>query len=706
MKQTRETANWFILIYQYIVFSLLFLCVVLLIFIVFKSTTILVPDSSGGHFFLPDSTFHNLLVILLFFAACILARKIPVVSQFISRLETDEHFFKQSRRTILFVTGIMALIWVLSTQFVPSSDQLKIQKGVYDLHIQDWSLFLEGEYFYRYPNQYGLLLLSYVFSFLFGSQNYVLFQFMNVAGLLLFLWGLSEICECFGFRRTVQLGVSLEGLVFFPLILYCSYIYGTILGIAFSVLALRSECRFLQRGRFRDAWLSAGFILFAMLIKSNFMIYMIGMIIYALVELIRHRKPAIIVFVFLICISGLFVSFAPRMALEHITGLSLNQPMSSWSWIAMGLSDGRRAPGAWNDLGLYEQAGFRTYEHGILSKQLIKDRVLYFLDNKGDALRFFTQKLAYEWNDPTFQSFWSLRMLKAQINQSSLIWSLVNTNNAYYAAHILNYIQAIHLAGVFFYCILFCREQKICLSILPLIFIGGFIFYIFWEAGPRYTVLFYVLLFPLAFAGYDRLLQCAFVAVSDDKTQQPARRNTIYMQLRCSMPLLCITAVCFIILSGVYAGGRINSLMSDADRYQEYLDALDDSQVLPDGQYILTASNGLSLELNNDESADSGLILGKEPTSFLLHYYQGVTRISIPQNNCCLAAQSNNTDLLTLSAESFSDDESQKWFIKRGEEGNVYILTCARDALTYDVDSGHVYIAPFTWDSSQLWNVS
>ncbi len=558
------------------VFFLFSLCVLFLTFISFINTTMIAPYHFGRYFFLPEHPGFLLLAVFLFIVLLVFLRKLPIVTRFTVRVEEDDAFFLRVRRGILLITGIVAVIWVLSSQLIPfpADDQQAILDGASQLRSGENSLFQPGAYYYRYHNNIGLMLLCYYGSFLFGGQNYVAFQMFNIIALLLLLRELSELCAVFQFGRTVQLTVVLEGLLFFPLILYCSFVYGTMPGLAITLLACRLECRFLQKGRHKDAFFCAACCFLAIIIKSNYQIFLIGMIIVAIIEAIQLQKIKLLM---LPCIMVLIIIFVPtllQVVCEHLAACTLNQPQSAWTWIAMGLSEPPMAPPGYADNALswrlYKDSGFNTEQNAILAKEICSERLVFFLKDRTDAFRFFSQKLTYEWSEPSFQAFWSIIGLESHLELAPWVKFMISWNGQDWACKYLNILQALHLVGVCLYIVLFQRErentQLICM-LLPLIFIGGFVFHIFWEAGPRYTLIFFILLFPYAHAGYERLTSILISCFLVDNTE----RRTIRNKLRLLMPYFCVLMLGILLLSVVYRGPKKEMLSSEGEAYSEYL---------------------------------------------------------------------------------------------------------------------------------------
>lgn len=73
------------------------------------------------------------------------------------------------------------------------------------------------------------------------------------------------------------------GALFIPLIMYTSFVYGTIWSVALALLAFDYEIKYLNDNRLADLILSVALIGLAIQVKNNVLIMMIAMIIYGIV---------------------------------------------------------------------------------------------------------------------------------------------------------------------------------------------------------------------------------------------------------------------------------------------------------------------------------------------------------------------------------------------------------------------------------------
>ena len=552
------------------------------------STSYMRADVSELTYFVEDNVWINLAAIVIVIAAAVLLKSIPVVGEYVSCVNKDEDRFLKIRR-ILLLTGLgIAVFWVLSTQYRPGADQAQVQKAAYMLHIKDYSLFAPDGYLAKYPNQLGLLWFSYLFSLVFGSYNYLVFQLMNAVGVVVIGKTLAEISGHCGCKRTVQLLVILFSILFFPLTMYSSFVYGNVLGLACSLNAIEREILFFKKKRKRDLFLSTILIIFAVQLKSNYLIFLIGMLIYAIVESMMQKKIKwlLISLLFLGCNAA--AGTAVMTVSEQVSGYELDQGASPWSWIAMGLQEGKRAPGWYNGYNShsYKESGYDSAIQEEMAKENIFESIERFAEDKEEALRFFTRKTASQWNNPTFQSFWNVQVRSAGVEQSEWSRDLINGRGAILCAEFLNLLQFIILSGA----VLFCvngREGKNMeqMLVLAMIFIGGFVFHMFWEAKCQYTISYFVLLIPFAAAGYEataeRLVLLDRGKISSWKTLWESALEKQFWVLVFGFILVNLTIILF-------GGGKMDCLREDT---VDYLDYLEEITASPADDYEMEALN-------------------------------------------------------------------------------------------------------------------
>lgn len=694
--------------------SVLLLYSAILFFLTFISacsTSYISADVSEHTYFVKDQIGLNVGIWLLVIILIVIWKKNPFVQRFVCRIEDDDRYFDKCRNVMLLIGLTFAVIWTLSTQNRPGADQATIQKAVYMLHIKDYSLFEPGGYLAQYPHQLGLVWICYLFSLVFGSYNYIGFQLCNAIGVVVIEEKLSKISSFFGVRKIGQLAIIMLAILFFPLTMYSSFVYGTILGLACSLAAIEQEVLYFREKKVNNLIGAVLLITLAVQIKSNYLIFMIGMIIVAGIIMVKEKRVRYIAIpiLLIVCYVGSF--YVVKGVSEQISGYSLDQECSSWSWIAMGFQDGKRAPGWYNSYNMnsYKESNHQTDIQAEKSKEQIRESFSAFIEDKTWAKEFFTQKTASQWNNPTFQAFWNIQIRSSMITQSELVWNATEALGTHRAVVYLNLLQFVILTSALVSCVFRrdCEEQEVRL-LLPMIFIGGFIFQLFWEAKCQYTFPYFILLIPYAVEGMDCLAE--WIARFSAKRKRFHAESVGKIILGKEFPVLIYVLVLANLIVILYGGTKIKPLHADTELYMEYLEENKGIQAVEEGIIRLMTNSDLVIECGPKESEDViNILLQKKQedlTSQKLEviHYQGDTWLRFPENALYLTvADGSNSKRRSVQAMKSNLSASQKWKLQSSANGGVYILYGNTYALTYNEQSHSVYIAPYTGLRNQVW---
>ncbi len=564
--------------YKIVVAALFWVILFFLAFLCIFSTCFM--DANEITYFSSDSVWANFcavaVVILLMFSV----KLFRPFREWLNGLEQNDVRFFRSRRILLGILFVLALIWVLATQYNAIADQMNVQDAVHNIWLEIYTPFEEGGYLSTYHNQLGLIWLSYLFSTVFGCYNFVAFQVMNVFGLVLFYRELSEMGRWFGWRRSVQLLTIVVGILFFPLIMYCSFVYGNIMGLAFSALAIRLEIVYFQKHQVRYALCSGGAVLLALLFKSNYLVFFVGMVIYAFVEIISQKKVKLLLLPLFFVVVFFIQSWTPVMLGEQVSGEKLDQGASSWSWIAMGLQqEGPLSPGWYNfyNQDSYAESGYNTEVQTEMAKENIQQSLKYYWEHKGEAVRFFTQKTASQWNNPSFQCFWLMQHHESpNFVMSEWAENFTNARNTYRGTLLLNLLQFVILVGALIYCLLYWKHLHYIRSlILPMIFIGGFLFHLFWEAKGQYTLSYFVLLIPCAAAGYSLLTNKLLLLCGKKyRTSFPKRLKKNWKSM---LSFAVLSVMMVVVIAVCCSGDKASYLTEDTEAYVQYVETVSEA---------------------------------------------------------------------------------------------------------------------------------
>lgn len=521
-------------------------------------------------YYVKDSVVLNMLSVLLLILFLFLIR-ISQLYQYIQNVITDDIKYKKFQNTIFFIIFLIGALWSLCTQFIPGVDEGELQEMLSSFSKKDYYMFAPGGYLDRYHNNIGFFLYEYCITLLFGTKNYLIFELINSLAIALMYKQLSEIGGELGLGRLGQLAINLVGVMFIPVTLYSIMIYGNIIGITLSIVAIKYELQFFRKLEIKKALLCTLYIITAVCLKSTVLIYFIAILIFALLKLITIRKKQIVFFLILILLGFKIQSTVPILIVEKITGYELDNPISSWVWIAMGLQESELAPGWWNGYlhTSYEDANGDVMLQEILAKESIKNSITKFKNNPNYTFDFFSKKISSTWANPSFQAFATVRN-GTNIELPKWVRGVLSYQGQYIIIKYLNVIEFCILIGALIELIVgYNKEEFINSLILPMVLVGGFFFLLFWETKSRYALLFFVTLIPTSIMGYNNLIdKLYFSCISNRNLGKKIFLNGFR---KIHFPVLVILLV-FSFCGFAYKSNRKNILIENTDEYYEYLD--------------------------------------------------------------------------------------------------------------------------------------
>ena len=174
---------------------------------------------------------------------------------------------------------------------------------------------------------------------------------------------------------------------------------------------------------------------------------------------------------------------------------------------------------------IYTNSNYNKEINRELIYELIKSRINYFLKNPIDFLSFYAQKIGSTWLNPTFQTIWcSLPGTRYRwypdyahyLGYHEKVLSMVGGNLYKIEENYFNIYQILIFifASIGIFKIARKNINKLKLYLLPIIFIGGFLFHIIWETKAIYVIQYYFILLPYTAYGINyigkRILKIPF----------------------------------------------------------------------------------------------------------------------------------------------------------------------------------------------------
>ncbi len=404
--------------------------------------------------------------------------------------------------------GIFSLIVALLFRAVATCDSVSISNSAIAFLKGDYQAFEQGEYLYMYPFQLGITALLELVYRVFGIENFMAFQLINIVCIMVLLRLLNLItAEIFEDERICGMEAALS-IGMLPLFLFSTFVYGDIIGWAFGMSAIFYVVRYLKRDDWRDI-LKAGLLLMVgVIVKSNINILVVAAVTAVILNSIWRKNYKILAWVpVLILLSQLGVAvvngiYVQRAGLEEYPG-----GIPKIAWIAMSMQEadeGGYACGWYNgyNWAVYEGNGFDRGSAVQACVEDLKGSLQRFIHEQRYAIDFFYKKFTSQWNAPTFQAMitneWSTRHAE---NISPVAEFFIYGTGRSILYGIMNvYHFFIFLCTAFFF-ILRKGKWNLPIAYFMLNIFGGFLFHMIWEAQARYILGYFVLMLPLAGSG-------------------------------------------------------------------------------------------------------------------------------------------------------------------------------------------------------------
>jgi len=676
-------------LYSSVVTVLFFMATLFLLAVTSYNTCYTIASREEYNFFVRDSVILNLLVMALSVVLMVISLKNSKIKELTDKLKNPE-IFSKVRFVILIIISAMSVIWVLATRYSPDFDQLYIQDAVYGLWWKDNSAFVPGGYVDFCWNQIGLVVIYYILSFVFGNYNFVALELINALAIPFIYDELSKLSVHFGLGNKGRTLILASGILFLPLVIYGSFIYGTVLGLYFSILSIRLMADYLngENRKWRVVF-SVIAIGLATAIKSNYMIFAIGLGIYVLIKCVDIKKYKKLIIVPAIIISYILFSVTPRLFLVQKTGEKLESNVPSVVWLVMGLQESMaNAPGIYTGYSeeTYKEAGFDTDVQKQIATNDFNSKAQEIISDPMYAMDFLLRKQAHQWSDPAYKSFWNLQSLYHNSNIAPWAKLVLRADVSNLLIIPLNFLQTVMVFGSLLYVIL-CRKEKGYIESLVLltIFIGGFMFHTFWEAKSQYTMPYAVLLFPIAIMGLIKASKLIYKRLNQPKAKENVSKKISQKTYSFSMGIFLglVSMVMFLVFVVAIFSGIWSGISKNTDEYKAY---------------IKTGYKEMNtVELNGTYSIiseyDKTPLYGMEKLNIV--YRNGKARIYVETDRryYLAAKEINGEDMsnVTFIFSEFADDSTQEFDIIE-EDGIYFIIYEEGYALTRGKDGSDFFM--------------
>ena len=452
-----------------------------------------------------------------------------------------------------FVIGVLVSVIFFSP---PYSDVWSVMNG---FSVDNWITVAYTNY---YPNNMGLALLYQVIFSVLGRQSWIIMYMVNIISVMGIFYVLPKLSSIIGNEKAERISIQI---LFFalPFSFMVTYLYNDLISLYLVLQSILFLVEFMRSKQIKNSKIILSGLLLgvAYILRTNIIIFAIGIFIYVVLYIIKNKNfnyksfLSFLPLVIMIIMQLIFKASIPSL----VPSYNKEEAQPAISWIAMSLADeqsmkdyGLKKPGlffsgfelwAFNeykkenkDATKHDYIIDRNFRKKIYS-DFIGSRINDMTKHPQKAIKYYAQKEAASWADPSFGTEKLLKdsydnqknlydtlpfesIAKIQGIQSTSANKYINNREKFQSTsaiklvenkYFLNYVERpfliLILVGSIFNIIKSRKRLVLEELLLLVIFIGGFIFHEFiWETQPRYMLAYFALLIPLAANGIKQLL--------------------------------------------------------------------------------------------------------------------------------------------------------------------------------------------------------
>lgn len=450
-----------------------------------------------------DSPAFLLILTILFVGVCGIFFKKYTVSQRLCYL---------FEKTVLIYSIIICLLIIFIYRVNVACDSQALSDIAIDFLRGDYSSFSGDNYLAHYPHQLGMIAFLEFIYFVFGINSFTLLQILNVAAIFSVIYFLHRITEELFHDSSVQILLSVLCFGLLPLYLYTTFIYGDIPGMGFVTPAIYLIIRYINTKK-RFLIIPASLCMcFAVLFKSNNSVILAAALIILILHSIKAKDWFSLVFaasLLLLPSIGTFCINSYYIKVSNIPAIPDGIPKIAW--VAMGLQENDYLENGWYNgynWVTYSECGFDAKKTTELCLTSIKESLNAFISSPKSGIYFFYKKFISQWNDPGFQSQITNEWYSRHRDDHSLLAVyLIYGNGRLILEGLMNFYHFLILLGASVYTFFHIRKHSLSAAFVILCIFGGYFFHMFWEAGGRYGLGYFVLCVPAAAYGLRLLIQ-------------------------------------------------------------------------------------------------------------------------------------------------------------------------------------------------------
>src|SRR5574344_1656272 len=525
------------------IIGLILLIVVILLNIIFKSQ---LSNDIVEHVQIVKTGIFSLLITIF----------VAIGIYFLSKYITDHIKLKKSWSKyiiigiILIIYMVAQIVWIRYRNASPGVDQQAVYSLATNLYNGNKDELMHSNYLEKCPHQITLMFIENTIFTIFKSKNVRILQYINVIGNALTLVALLLILKQLSKKYKVNKPLCIILIsTFIALTLLSTFVYGDIFSLALALFSIYFIMNYSEKNQKRYLIISAIFLAFSYMLRMNNLIFIIAISIYLILDILKSKNEIIenseeklknnfnsnstkslnykvnekqiveqnkkeiakqndsknikaIIIKILLILLFIIITILPatiiKMYYQNKFELSKENAIPTSTYIYMGMTDGYRQSGWYNDYGAWAWTN-ETKVADEMYKTAIKERIGFLATNPKELVKFYTKKTASMWAENTYGSLYFNESFNFELEENQDKekdqW-LINKEDK-----IVMYEKALIIL-IFLCSIITILQNKKDLSndltLLILIFIGGFLFETLWEAKSRYIIPYIIVLIPVA----------------------------------------------------------------------------------------------------------------------------------------------------------------------------------------------------------------
>lgn len=451
----------------------------------------------------PDSPLGNLVFFGVFLAL------FSAIRYFLrKRQENMDRALKIAVCCAVVYALAFSVYWVSVALVQPYADGWFCCSMAEFINIGEYGVLEPAGYIGTYPQQTGLVFLLQMIYRIFGSMNWVPFQYLNALCMPLLVYAGYRIAWFVFQRQEICFYYLILIIAYLPLWMYVPFVYGETISITFSLVVLWQTLRFCRTQKLSSlAWagLASG-IAYQLRMSSLIMVIAsaIVLLVYAYRSSTLKTAGKALAMTGAMFLGILCLEIGIKGYYQNISGVEIGGGIPRIALIMMGLQDTEKGPGRYTgeSIDLYLESGCDVQAVEDHCAAVVKERLAELA--RGGALDFFYRKLDTQWNQPDCLAYFETDNFDQVTETAPWLTSRVYTGSGKALIKLwmdrfqftIYFSVAILMGGV-----LFRRKSDLSAQVAEITIIGGFLFSVMWEAMSRYVLPYMVLMVILAGGG-------------------------------------------------------------------------------------------------------------------------------------------------------------------------------------------------------------